>query len=103
MSTERYKNFVFRYVRDPKTVGAVRVYVEDQPSYGGRSTAPATIHRWPDNHDGNSHPPYICFKDGSKPTTFDDAQHKAHRWADLTLEYVRTGVGLSEQITSGSG
>src|SRR5688572_24811079 len=33
---ERYADFVLRYCWDPEHDGCVRVYVEDQPSYGGR-------------------------------------------------------------------
>ncbi|MCW2248189.1 hypothetical protein M2352_003823 [Azospirillum fermentarium] len=96
MSVESYNGYRFRYVQDRETPGKVRVYVEDQPSYGDRGTAPSVIHRWPAS--GNA-PPYICFKESCKPATFAEAQRLAHGWADKTDVYIRTGVSISRQIS----
>lgn len=93
----RYK---FRYVWDPRARGKIRVYVEEQPSYGARSTGAHTIHRYsaqaPELH------PHICIKESAKPTTHARAQQIARKWADLTDTYIATGVSISSQINRGN-
>lgn len=96
MSTENYKSYTFRYVNDRESPGKVKVYVEQQSSYGNRDTSVDVIHRW-SARDGA--PPYICFKEQFKPTSFADAQRLAHDWADKTDTYIRTGKTISKQIT----
>ncbi len=98
MATENYKGFTFRFVNDLKSSGKVRVYVENAPSYNGRSSELSVIHRWPANHDGFSHPPYICFKENFKPDNLAEARDLAQKWADGTIEYIRSGVSISEQF-----
>jgi hypothetical protein len=95
MASERYKGFRFRYVHDVESKGRVRVYVERQPSYGGRSTDSDVIHRWPGK---NGSPSYICFKSERKPRTYSEAKKLAHQWADATLRYIHTGIPISDQI-----
>jgi len=95
MSTERYKDYLFRFVRDIESPGKVRVYVESQPSYGSRDTSIDTIHRW---SGSNGSPPYICFKEAHKPSSMSEAQRIAQDWADRTDTYIRTGVPISSQI-----
>jgi len=94
MASENYKGFRFRYVNDVDSKGRIRVYVEKQPSYGGRSTDSNVIHRWPGK---NGSPPYICFKEASKPRSYSEAKKLAHQWADATERYIRTGVPISDQ------
>ena len=94
MASENYKNFRFRYVNDAESKGRVKVYVERQPSYGGRSTASDVIHRWPGKKGS---PPYICFKSERKPRTYSEAKKLAHQWADATEKYIKTGIPISDQ------
>ena len=98
MATENYKGFTFRFVHDQKSAGKVRAYVEKSPYYFGRNTEIGVIHRWPANHDGFSHPPYICFKETCKPETLAEARELAQKWAVGTIEYIRSGVSISEQL-----
>lgn len=101
MSVEYYRSFKFRYVEDYKSSGAVRIYLEDEPSYGNRDKSATVTHRWPANHDGFTHPPYICIKEEFKPKSMEAAMRLAHDWADRTLHYISTGIGISEQIRRG--
>ncbi|AWB08189.1 hypothetical protein A6A40_24500 (plasmid) [Azospirillum humicireducens] len=96
MSVEQYKGYTFRYVQDNKAPGKIKVYVEQQPSYGNRDTSVSIIHRWSGE---NGSPPYICFKDEYKPSTLANAQRLARGWADKTDVYIRTGVSISDQIS----
>jgi hypothetical protein len=95
MSTENYKGYNFRYVKDVKSPGGVKVYVENQPSYRGRITDSNTIHRYPAK---NNAPPSICFKEKNKPRSLSEAKGLAHEWADRTDRYISTGVPISDQI-----
>lgn len=95
MSTESYNGFRFRYVHDTQSTGAVKVYVENQPSYGSRDRSPQITHCDPGR---NGAPPTICFKEGNKPKTHGDAQRLARDWADRTQTYIRTGVSISDQF-----
>ena len=73
MSTENYGGFKFRYCNDNVSRGKVKVYVESgvnsrtQHCYKGK----------------NGSPPYICFKDRSKPSSYSEARTLAHRWANM--------------------
>ena len=98
---EQYRSFTFRYVKDHKSPGTVRIYLEGEPSYGLQNKDSRTTHRWPADKDGFSHPPYICIKDEFKPRSIEDAMKMAHDWADRTLRYIQTGVSISEQIKRG--
>lgn len=93
MSTETYNGFCFRYVHDVQSPGAVRIYVEDQPSYGDRDSSVHRTHLVP---AAGGVPPYIDLKPSLKPTSFADAQRIARQWADCTDAYIRTGVPVEE-------
>ena len=98
MSTEHYRGYQFKYVRDPESLGKIKVYVVSQPSYQGRGTSSNVIHRWPGK---NGSPPYICFKEEHKPRSSREAAKLARKWADMTDKYIRTGIPISEQIKKG--
>jgi hypothetical protein len=68
--------------------GKVRVYIEHQPDYRGRLTNSHATHRL---FSGEGAPPHICIKAAYLPDTFEQAQALAHRWADATENYIRTG------------
>ncbi len=95
MPTETYKGFTFQYVKDPEDSGKIKVYINDQPSYGGLDTTSEVVHVWPGK---NGSPPYICIKSDNKPASLSEAKKLAHDWADRTEEYIRTGVTISDQF-----
>jgi len=72
MSTENYKGYKFRYVHDNEARGKVKVYVES-----GASSRTQHIYK-----GKNGSPPYICFKEGSKPSSCSKASSLARNWAD---------------------
>lgn len=73
MSTENYRGYKFRYVKDNESRGKVKVYVEE----GADSE---TEHMY---EGKNGSPPYICFKEESKPSSHSSARSLAHKWADM--------------------
>jgi hypothetical protein len=73
MSTENYKGYKFRYVHDNESRGKVKVYVEEGASSGTQHTYKGE----------NGSPPYICFKEKSKPSSYSDARSKARKWANM--------------------
>jgi len=94
MSKENYRGFDFFYVKDPESAGKIKVYIEKQPSYNGRDTSMNVIHRWGGK---NGSPPFICFKNGFKPSSLSEAKSKAHDWANRTIVYIDTGTSISQQ------
>ena len=95
MTAENYGRYRFRYVKDRASPGKIKVYVEKQPSYQGRCTNSNTIHRY---SGGNGSPPSICIKNEAKPKSLSQAKSLAHKWANMTDRYIRTGVSISDQI-----
>lgn len=73
MSTENYRGYKFRYVHDNESRGKVKVYVES-----GASSRTKHIYK-----GKNGSPPYICFKKGSKPSSYSRARSLARNWADM--------------------
>ena len=72
--------FSFEQLRN----GTWRVYIENQPSYGGRDTGAHPTHRLTDGTRK-----YICWT--HELQTEEAARQVAARWADATQEYIRTG------------
>lgn len=95
---EIYRNVQLRYVHDPKNAGKVRVYVESEIDWKGRNQSAHVSHLWPRNHDGNFHPPYICFKSDFAPSTYEEAKKLAEGWVRGTERYIATGECISDQV-----
>lgn len=77
--TRRDYQFTFRWV-DPSW----RVYIENPPSYGTRSSSRVDTHRLADRWGD-----YICWT--TPLTTLSAAQGVAALWADSTENYIATG------------
>ena len=73
MSTEKYRGYKFRYVRDNESGEKVKVYVEE-----GVNSETQHIY-----NTRNGAPPYICFKEHAKPSTHSRAKSLAQKWADM--------------------
>ncbi|HEV2864313.1 MAG TPA: hypothetical protein VGX48_25165 [Pyrinomonadaceae bacterium] len=85
---EYYRGFAFRYCYDVDNPGKIRIYIESQPSYRGRDTDCHSTHRL---YSGGGAPPHICLKPEAMPSTYEEAEELAHRWARATENYIRTG------------
>ncbi len=85
---EEVGRFLFRYCRDVTNEGKIRIYIEQQPDYNGQRTNSHATHRL---FSGEGAPPHICIKASSLPSTLDEARALAHRWAQCTENYIRTG------------
>ena len=73
MATETYRGYKFRYVKDRESRGKVRTYIE-------KGATSRTQHMYKGK---NGSPPYICIKDGHKPSTLSKARSLARGWADM--------------------
>lgn len=69
-----------------------RVYILDQPGYGGRATDGHSTHRL-----GDGRGTYVCWTDPI--TTLDAAKTVAASWAEGTERYRATGRFGSEMVT----
>jgi hypothetical protein len=76
--------FVFEKQRDRTW----RAYIEQQPSYLGRSEDAHSTHRLTDWFGR----PYVCWTTPLR--SLDEAKQVAALWADKTQEYIRTGYGF---------
>jgi hypothetical protein len=86
--TTSYGN-TYEFSFERQSDGSVRTYIERQPSYGSRSSAPGIVHR---NKDGNRY--YICVLD--QPRTVSEARVVAEEWTKRNDRYIRTGVSFEE-------
>lgn len=84
MSTEEYRGFTFRYVRDPDVCDAIRIYVEDMPDTY-KNISLREIHLW---QPGAVAPPRINVSPGLSPKSIGDARRIAYKWADTVLKSV---------------
>jgi len=64
--------------------GNYTIYIDRQPSYGGRDTSLHATHRLV---DGGRY--YVCWTDPI--TNAEDARQIAAMWADRTQQYIKTG------------
>lgn len=74
----------FRFSFEAQPSGGVKIFVLQQPDYGGRDQGALATHRH--TEAGRF---YICFE--PLPRTSEDARQVARAWSELTLRYVRTG------------
>jgi len=74
----------FRFRFDRQSDDGIRIYILEQPPYGGRDESMVSTHRVEDEM-GN----YICFQ--PLPNTTKQAREVARTWGELTLRYIRTG------------
>jgi hypothetical protein len=84
---EQIGNYRFRYCGDVDHPGKVRVYIEQQPGYNGKSTDGHSTHRL---QSGGGAPPHICFKPECRPDTLPEAQTRAREWIGYTERYRRS-------------
>lgn len=80
-------DFTFRFTSRPWT-SAVRVYIENMPSYGNRATDGHSTHRYTDPRGQR----YICFEPA--PTDMTSAFNIAKAWAEKTWNYIKTGTSF---------
>jgi hypothetical protein len=75
-------DYAFEFVR---IAGFWRIYIIEQPPYGGWSDGVAETHR---HFDGDR--PYVCWS--ISITTYEDAKEIAAAWAEATEVYRKTGT-----------
>ncbi|MFP8778088.1 hypothetical protein [Hydrogenophaga sp. RWCD_12] len=103
-AADNYRGVSLRYVsehRGGEWQGTVRVYVESPINYNGRNDSALVTHLWPANKDGTSHPPYLCFKAGNAPKTYEEAKKHAETWVRGNQHYIATGRDISSRIANG--
>jgi len=69
--------------------------IHSQPSYGSRLTDISTIHRLSSPRDAKYK---ICVSEGKEPTTLAGIKKISCEWADLTQNYIKTGITIDRQI-----
>ncbi|UOY05010.1 hypothetical protein L0P88_13720 [Muricauda sp. SCSIO 64092] len=69
--------------------------IHEQPSYGGRNADSETAHWLISRRDANRK---ICIKRNALPKTLEDAKKFSMAFAELTWEYIKTGVSIDSQV-----
>ena len=82
------RQFVFEFVSQRN--GRVRMYIDTQPSYGGRPGDLQSTHRYFEN--GRD---YVCVRDNLAPENFAEARGWAIYWASQTVAYIETGYSFA--------
>ena len=80
--------FAFELIRQKN--GVVRLYVDDQPSYGSRSADLQSTHRY---YDGRRY--FVCINDRLEPRNNAEAREWADYFAVSTTRYIQTGQAFS--------
>ena len=69
--------------------------IHHQPRYGLRNSGAVTTHRLRSSRKASRK---ICITSGKEPRTLDVAQKFSTQWAELTWEYIKTGVTIDQQF-----
>jgi len=85
--------FQFSYVW--MSGGYYEIDIHKCPNYNGRNDSPSVAH-WLNSSRSTTRK--ICFHANKEPKTLDIAQKFSKHWAELTWEYIRTGVTIDEQF-----
>ena len=86
--------FAFSYEYQPE--GYYDIAIHHLPSYQGRDDG-SNIAHWLSCYESPINK-RICFFEGKEPTTLEKAKNISVQWAELTWNYIRTGVTIDEQI-----
>ena len=86
---------IFQFSYHYLSGGFYEVDIHQQPSYQNRSTDINTIHRLSSPRTAKHK---ICFTSGKEPKTLSDSQKYSTDWAELTWEYIKSGVTIDNQI-----
>ena len=70
--------------------------VHQKPSYESRSSDMHTVHLLLSDRDA---PNKICIAHQARPKTLEDAKNFSMTFAELTWEYIKTGVSIDTQIS----
>lgn len=77
----------YRFSFEEQYDGSWRAYIEEQPSYRGRSSDAHSTHRLTDGRRS-----YVCWTNPLR--SLAEAKQVAALWADKTQQYIRSGSGF---------
>lgn len=77
------------------TNNGYEIDIHRQPSYGTRNDGSHTAHWLFSRRDADRK---ICVSADRYPQTIEDAKKLCIGWAELTWEYIKTGISLDAQI-----
>lgn len=85
--------FTFSYEYE---MGYYEIVIHAHPSYGHRDSSSSTAHWLP--CDASPINKKVCFNEGKEPKTLEKAKNISMQFAELTWNYIQTGVTIDEQI-----
>lgn len=85
--------FTFSYEQE---MGYYDIVIHDHPGYGMRDDSSSVAHWLP--CDSSPINKKVCFMDGKEPTTLQKAQKISMQYAELTWNYILSGVTIDDQL-----
>jgi len=76
--------------------GGYEIDIHQKPSYEGRSSDCHHVHLLSSSRDATHK---ICIVKSAAPKTLEDAKNFSMTFAELTWEYIKTGVSIDTQIS----
>ncbi len=77
-------------------MGHYEIVIHEHPSYGHRNSGSVIAHWLPcDDSPINKK---VCFTVGKEPNTLEKAKNISKQFAELTWNYIQTGITIDEQI-----
>lgn len=76
--------------------GGYEIDIHQKPSYEGRSAGYHDVHILSCSRDADHK---ICISRNALPKTLEDAKNFSMTFAELTWEYIKTGVSIDTQIS----
>jgi hypothetical protein len=86
----RVGSYPFEFELTPLPSGVIRVFINRQPSYGGRSDDLQSTHRY---YERGRY--FVCIMDHLQPRTYAEARTWADYFAANTVRYIQTGQSFS--------
>lgn len=83
--------YTFRYV---EVGNHFEIDILDQPGYGNRDASSHISHRLPSDRGGLK----ICISRGYEPKTLEKAKQISMEWAELTHNYILSGLSIDHQV-----
>lgn len=85
--------FTFSYEYE---MGHYEIIIHAHPSYNGRDSSSIVAHWLPS--DSSPINKRVCFAVGKEPETLEKAKNISMQYAELTWNYIQTGVTIDEQL-----
>lgn len=85
--------FAFSYEYE---IGYYDIAIHSHPHYNGRDDSASVAHWLPCDESPINRK--VCFHTGKEPKTLEKAKKISMEYAELTWQYIKTGISLDDQL-----